>query len=103
MQAENTHLIELKDIRKTYMLGNVKVEALDGVSLIIEKGEFVALMGPSGSGKSTLLNLIGLLDKSTSGELLIERIEISNLNNNQRADFRLKKIGYVFQFFSLLL
>lgn len=85
------------------MLGNVKVEALDGVSLIIEKGEFVALMGPSGSGKSTLLNLIGLLDKSTSGELLIERIEISNLNNNQRADFRLKKIGYVFQFFSLLL
>ncbi len=103
MKADRLPLVELRDIKKRYMLGNVKVNALDGLNLTIGTGEFVALMGPSGSGKSTLLNLIGLLDRPTAGQLLIEGTETSSLNNNQRADFRLKKIGYVFQFFSLLL
>ncbi|MBU4492435.1 MAG: ATP-binding cassette domain-containing protein, partial [Euryarchaeota archaeon] len=69
----------------------------------IDEGEFVALMGPSGSGKSTLLNLIGLLDVPTSGEIVVDGVDVSFLNENERADFRLKKLGFVFQFFSLLM
>ncbi len=96
-------MIEIKDLKKIYYMGKVEVPALRGVDLNIENGEFVALMGPSGSGKSTLLNQIGLLDSPTSGKIVIDGIDVSFLNENERADFRLKKLGFVFQFFSLLM
>jgi putative ABC transport system ATP-binding protein len=96
-------MIEIKDLRKTYYMGKVEVPALRGIDLKIEHGEFVALMGPSGSGKSTLLNMIGLLDTPTSGGIVVDGIEVSSLDDNERADFRLRKMGFVFQFFSLLM
>ncbi|MDP2766098.1 MAG: ABC transporter ATP-binding protein [Candidatus Methanoperedens sp.] len=96
-------MIELKDVRKIYYMGKIEVPALRGVDLTIKKGEFVAIMGPSGSGKSTLLNLIGLLDSPTSGQIVIDGVDASSLNEDERADFRLRKLGFVFQFFSLLM
>lgn len=96
-------MIEIKDLKKTYYMGKIEVPALRGADLNIDKGEFVALMGPSGSGKSTLLNMIGLLDAPTSGNIIIDGVNVSSLNENERADFRLKKLGFVFQFFSLLM
>ncbi len=96
-------MIELKDIRKIYYMGKIEVPALRGVDLNIGRGEFVALMGPSGSGKSTLLNMMGLLDAPTSGGIFIDGADVSSLNENERADFRLRKLGFVFQFFSLLM
>jgi putative ABC transport system ATP-binding protein len=83
------------------MLGKVPVNALRGVNLKVEKGEFLAVLGPSGSGKSTLLNLIGALDKPTEGKLLIESVDISTLDDDQLADLR-RRIGFVFQFFNLI-
>jgi putative ABC transport system ATP-binding protein len=94
-------VVEAVNVTKTYMLGKVPVEALRGVNLKVEPGDFVAILGPSGSGKSTMLNLIGALDKPTSGTLLIDGIDISKLNDNQLAELRLK-IGFVFQFFNLI-
>jgi len=94
-------IVEAVNLQKTYMLGKVPVEALRGVNLKIEKGDFVAVLGPSGSGKSTLLNLIGALDKPTSGTLLIDGVDVSKLNDNQLADLR-RKVGFVFQFFNLI-
>ncbi len=94
-------VVEAINVTKTYMLGKVPVEALRGVNLKVETGDFVAILGPSGSGKSTMLNLIGALDKPTSGTLLIDGVDISKLNDNQLADLRLK-IGFVFQFFNLI-
>ncbi|NJD52009.1 MAG: ABC transporter ATP-binding protein [Candidatus Methanoperedens sp.] len=99
---ERIVLIETENLRKIYYMGKIEVHALRGVDINIRKGEFVALMGPSGSGKSTLLNMIGLLDTPTSGRIVIDGIEVSSLNDNERADFRLRKMGFVFQFFSLL-
>ena len=96
-----TAIVEAVNLRKTYMLGNVPVEALRGVNLKVESGDFLAVLGPSGSGKSTLLNLIGALDKPTEGKLLIEGVEVSTLNDNQLADLR-RRIGFVFQFFNLI-
>ncbi|VVB56067.1 putative ABC transporter ATP-binding protein [uncultured archaeon] len=95
-------LIKIDSLKKIYYMGKIEVHALRGIDLMIEKGEFVALMGPSGSGKSTLLNMIGLLDTPTSGGIVIDGIEVSSLDDNERADFRLRKMGFVFQFFSLL-
>jgi putative ABC transport system ATP-binding protein len=83
------------------MLGKVPVEALRGVNLKVESGDFLAILGPSGSGKSTLLNLIGALDKPTEGKMLIEGVDISTLSENQLADLR-RRIGFVFQFFNLI-
>jgi len=94
-------LVEAVNLTKTYMLGKVPVEALQGVNLKVETGDFVSILGPSGSGKSTMLNLIGALDKPTSGTLLIDGVDISKLNDNQLADLR-RRIGFVFQFFNLI-
>ncbi|MGD0644052.1 MAG: ABC transporter ATP-binding protein [Candidatus Bathyarchaeia archaeon] len=94
-------MVESVNLKKTYMLGKVPVEALRGVNLKVETGDFVSILGPSGSGKSTMLNLIGALDKPTSGTMLIDGVDISKLNDNQLADLR-KRIGFVFQFFNLI-
>jgi putative ABC transport system ATP-binding protein len=94
-------VVEATKVTKTYMLGKIPVQALRGVNLKVETGDFLAILGPSGSGKSTMLNLIGALDKPTSGTLLIDGVDISKLNDNQLADLRLK-IGFVFQFFNLI-
>jgi len=96
-----TTLVEAIELRKTYMLGKVPVEAVGGVNMKVEAGDFVSILGPSGSGKSTMLNLIGALDKPTSGTLLIDGVDISKLNDNQLTDLR-KRIGFVFQFFNLI-
>lgn len=95
-------VIDMKKITKVYRIGDIKVNALRGADLAIRKGEFVAIMGPSGSGKSTLMNIIGALDIPTSGSYLLEDIDISRLNDNQLAEIRNKKIGFVFQTFNLL-
>jgi len=94
-------IVEAVNVKKTYMLGKVPVEALRGVDLKVEMGDFVSILGPSGSGKSTMLNLIGALDKPTAGTLLIDGVDISKLNDNQLADLR-RRIGFVFQFFNLI-
>lgn len=96
-----TTIVEAVNLKKTYMLGKVPVDALRGVNLKVESGDFVAILGPSGSGKSTLLNLIGALDKPTEGKMIIEGTDISTLNDNQLADLR-RTIGFVFQFFNLI-
>ncbi len=97
-----TVLIELKDITKVYRMGKVEVNALNGVSLTIEKGEMVSIIGASGSGKSTLLNVLGCLDRPTSGRYLLDGVDVSRLNDNKLADLRSKKFGFVFQDFNLL-
>jgi len=94
-------LVEAVDLKKTYMLGKIPVEAIRGVNMKVETGDFVSILGPSGSGKSTMLNLIGALDKPTSGAMLIDGVDISKLNDNQLTDLR-KRIGFVFQFFNLI-
>ena len=95
-------LIELRDIRKTYTLGEVEVCALKGVSLDIAQGEFVALMGPSGSGKTTLMNTLGCLDHPSGGSYRLDGEEVTQLSGDQRARLRNRKIGFVFQSFNLL-
>src|SRR5665647_2932405 len=94
--------IEISNVTKTYKIGNIDVRALRGANLVIQKGEFVAIMGPSGSGKSTLMNIIGCLDIPTSGTYLLEGIDVSKLKDNQLAEIRNKKVGFVFQTFNLL-
>lgn len=95
-------LIELKDIHKTYVMGDIKLPVLKGITLSVEKGDMVALTGTSGSGKSTLMNILGCLDRPTSGEYWLDGEEISKLSNDGRADVRNRKIGFVFQNFNLL-
>ena len=96
------YIVETKNLTKTYMSGGRPLEVLKGVDLKVEYGEFMAIMGPSGSGKSTLLNMIGALDRPTSGEVYIEGININKLNDNQIADFRSREVGFIFQFFNLI-
>ncbi|MHA1924343.1 MAG: ABC transporter ATP-binding protein [Candidatus Thorarchaeota archaeon] len=91
----------MKDLTKTYTMGQVPVEALRGVSLRVQKGDFIAVIGPSGSGKSTLLNMIGALDRPTSGTLLINGVDVSTLSDNQLADLR-QSVGFVYQTFNLI-
>lgn len=95
-------IIEIHDLVKIYDTGAIKVTALKGINLGIEKKEYVAIMGASGSGKSTLLNIIGCLDSPTSGEYLLDGIDVSSLNDGQLAAIRNRKIGFVFQAFNLL-
>ncbi|MFW9773861.1 MAG: ABC transporter ATP-binding protein [Candidatus Thorarchaeota archaeon] len=96
------HLIIAENLHKTYLLGKTAVAALRGVDLIIDKGDFIDIMGPSGSGKTTLLNLIGGLDTPTRGKIFLEGRNISMLNDNDLADIRKERIGFVFQFYNLL-
>ncbi len=99
---EAATVIDVRDVTKTYAAGALQVQALRGVSLRIAAGEYVAIMGPSGSGKSTLMNLLGCLDRPTTGTYLLDGIDVSQLDDGRLAQIRLKKLGFVFQGFNLL-
>jgi putative ABC transport system ATP-binding protein len=98
----NKPVMQMVDLKKTYRMGETEVHALQGVSLNVDVGEFVAVMGPSGSGKSTLMNIIGCLDRPTSGQYILEGVNVSALDRDRRAEIRNDKIGFVFQNFNLL-
>src|SRR5512133_765206 len=93
---------KVENVTRTYKIGKVETQALCGVNLSIQSGEFTALVGPSGSGKTTLLQMIGCLDQPTSGRVYINGKDVSKLNRNQRADMRRGTIGFIFQFFALI-
>jgi len=94
--------VEAQELQRVYRMGNVEVPALRGVNLKVRRGEFVVILGVSGSGKSTLLHLLGGLDRPSEGRVLVEGQDLSRLSDNQLADVRLRKIGFVFQFFNLM-
>ena len=94
--------IELKDVKKTYNIGNQKFNALDGVDLSINQGEFVVILGPSGAGKSTLLNLLGGMDKATSGEIRVGESIISKYNDKELTRYRATDVGFIFQFYNIM-
>ncbi len=96
------HAIELHDVTRVYRIGQVETHALRGVTLLVDEGEFTAIVGPSGSGKTTLLQLLGCLDKPTAGTVCVKEMDVTRLNANQRADLRKRTIGFIFQFFALI-
>jgi putative ABC transport system ATP-binding protein len=96
------YVIEIFGLTKVYEMGEVEVRALAGVDLVVDEGEFLAVMGPSGSGKSTLMNILGCLDRPTAGTYLLDGVDVSSLDRDQRAVIRNAKIGFVFQSFNLL-
>src|SRR3954470_4251794 len=102
VNEEAREVISLEGIHKTYSMGDVEVHALRGVSLDIAEGEFVAIMGASGSGKSTTMNIVGCLDTPTRGAYMLDGQDVSTLSKDERADIRLRKLGFVFQGFNLL-
>src|SRR3954463_3195291 len=97
-----TPMISIADMRKIYTMGDVSVNALQGVSFTIQRGEFVAIMGPSGRGKSTLMNMIGCLDTPTSGSYVLDGAEVADLTGNDLSLVRARKLGFVFQQYMLL-
>jgi putative ABC transport system ATP-binding protein len=99
---EGDEIILTKDLRKVYSIGEIEVPALRGVNLKVKEGEFIVIIGPSGSGKSTVLNIIGCLDRPTSGNILIDGVDTSKLNDDDLAKIRRERIGFVFQTFNLL-
>ncbi len=102
MNENPLRAIDIRDVTKTYKNGSLEVQALAGVTFAIQRGEYVAIMGPSGSGKSTLMNLIGCLDRATTGIYSLDGVDVSSLDDNALAEIRLKKLGFVFQGFNLL-
>ena len=95
-------LINFKNVKKSYIVGDIKFNALDGVDLSINKGEFVVILGPSGAGKSTLLNLLGGMDKVTSGKITVAGQEISKYNDQELTEYRANEVGFIFQFYNIL-
>ncbi len=98
----NKNIVDAKDLTKTYQMGDVEVNALRGLSITIKQGEVVAIMGPSGSGKSTLMNILGCLDRPTTGKYLLNGHNVANLERNDLADVRNRQVGFVFQSYNLL-
>ena len=101
-ETGQAHLIEMRGLTRVYDLGPQQIHALSGIDLIIDPGEYVAIMGPSGSGKSTLMNIIGCLDTPSAGTYLLDGVPVESLNDDQLAEIRNRKIGFVFQTFNLL-
>jgi putative ABC transport system ATP-binding protein len=95
-------IIEIKNLTKSFVMGNEEIKAIDNVDFKVEKGEFVSIIGPSGSGKSTLMNVLGLLDVPDSGEYYLDGLEVDSLSDNKLAELRSTKIGFIFQSFNLL-
>jgi putative ABC transport system ATP-binding protein len=100
--STNSHLIQMHDLTRVYQLGPQEIYALRGIDMVVERGEYVAIMGPSGSGKSTLMNIIGCLDRPTEGQYILDGIPVESMEDDELASVRNKKIGFVFQTFNLL-
>ncbi len=94
--------VELKDVRKSYHMGEITIHAVDGISFTIEKGEFVVIVGPSGAGKTTVLNILGGMDTATSGEIRVDGVNIASYSEKKLTGYRRNDIGFVFQFYNLL-